>query len=107
MVLGAAALVTLCAVGLGRQLGSELIPSLNQGRFTVETAFPVGTPIQTTVREIRRLQPMFEDHPDIQSVYATVGADQRADSSSDEESTRRASAFGYGPVEIWSAEKVR
>ena len=84
MVLGAAALVTLCAVGLGRQLGSELIPSLNQGRFTVETAFPVGTPIQTTVREIRRLQPMFEDHPDIQSVYATVGADQRADSSSDE-----------------------
>ena len=81
--LGAAAPVTLCAVGC-RQLGSELIPSLNQGRFTVETAFPVGTPIKATVREIRRLQPMFEDHPDIQSVYATVGADQRADSSSDE-----------------------
>lgn len=84
LVLGVAALITLCALGMGRYLGTELIPSLHQGRFTVETSFPVGTPIHTTVNEIQRIQPMFHQHPDITSVYATVGADQRADSSSEE-----------------------
>jgi HAE1 family hydrophobic/amphiphilic exporter-1 len=76
--------LTLLSFGLGRGLGTELIPQLHQGRFTIEAALPVGTPIESTVKEVRRLDDVLSSHPEIAHVYTTVGADRRADTASDE-----------------------
>ena len=82
--LGLVTLAVCLAVLLSTSLGSELIPELHQGRFTVEAALPVGTPIERTVQETHRLEKIIASHPAVKSVYATVGADRRADTGSDE-----------------------
>ena len=53
-VLAVAMGLLVLTVGLGSTLGSELIPELHQGRFAVEMTLPVGTPLQRTLRELRR-----------------------------------------------------
>ena len=72
------------AIVIGRNLGSELIPEVHQGRFTVEAALPVGTPLTLTDSRARLAEAVIASHPDVQSVYTSVGADIRADAEADE-----------------------
>lgn len=89
-VLGAALLVGLAAVAGGRQLAVEVVPEVHQGRFLVDLSLPVGTPLQATLRETERLEAMIREHPQVRTVYATVGSDGRADARPDEgENTSR------------------
>ncbi len=83
-VLAAAGLAVALAVQLGGQLGAELLPEVHQGRFTVHTALPVGTPLEETTRVVSALEEQIARHPEIATVYTTIGTDQRADSSADE-----------------------
>ncbi len=76
--------VFLLAVFLGRGLGTELIPEVHQGRFTVEASLPVGTPLSVTDSRARLAERLIAEHPDIASVYTSVGADIRADANADE-----------------------
>ena len=84
MVVGVAALLFALSIqGLG-MLGSELLPVVHQGRFVVEAALPVGTPLSRTARVITEAERIVGSHPEVEVVYTTIGSDQRADASSDE-----------------------
>ncbi len=83
-VLGTALMaMALCAV-LFQTLGSELIPEIHQGRFTVETALPVGTPLDANVEVIEKAESIIAALPGVSSVYSTIGSERRADSEPDE-----------------------
>ncbi|TNE86896.1 MAG: efflux RND transporter permease subunit [Deltaproteobacteria bacterium] len=83
-VLFAAALVFVLSLGGARILGSELIPEVHQGRFTVEAAMPVGTPLGRTEKVLRMAEEIVRQHPEVASVYTQIGADNRADAGADE-----------------------
>ncbi len=74
--------------GLGMQgathLGTQLLPDVHQGRFTIEAALPVGTPLTETVAVTSRLEALVEAHPEVETVYTQIGADRRADVGADE-----------------------
>jgi HAE1 family hydrophobic/amphiphilic exporter-1 len=84
LVIGLALGLFAVAVGLLGRVGSELIPEVHQGRFTVALDLPVGTPLPTTLAVAEQAERQAAAHPEVQSVYATIGADPRAESSSDE-----------------------
>ncbi|MFT5456324.1 MAG: HAE1 family hydrophobic/amphiphilic exporter-1 [Myxococcota bacterium] len=78
-----AALAVLSWLALG-SLGSELIPSVHQGRFTVELALPVGTPLARTAELVAQAEARVAEHPQVAVVYATIGSDRTADARADE-----------------------
>lgn len=84
MVLGISLGLFLVSVGALRSLGSELVPELHQGRFTAEVALPVGTPLARTARVVAEAERIVATHPDVATVYSTIGVDRRADARSDE-----------------------
>jgi len=78
---GVAFVVTL--VGLNG-VGKELIPQVHQGRFTVETALPVGTPLMKNQAVLEEVEAAIQAHPQVASVYAAIGSERRADARADE-----------------------
>lgn len=71
-------------------VGAELIPEVHQGRFTVEVALPVGTPLARTDAVAQQIERDIRTLPGVQSIYAVVGTERRADSRGDEgENTAR------------------
>lgn len=65
-------------------LGSELIPEIHQGRFTVDAALPVGTPLKETSRQITALERDIQASQYVDAIYTTIGSDGQADADSDE-----------------------
>jgi len=83
-VLGWSAVLLVAAVyGLGAA-GSELIPEVHQGRFTVDAALPVGTPLDRTVAVATEAEALLRGHPEVASVYSAIGSERRADARPDE-----------------------
>jgi HAE1 family hydrophobic/amphiphilic exporter-1 len=84
---GASFVVGLLLFG---QVGAELVPEVHQGRFTIEAALPVGTPLTKTVATIDQVEREIRGTPGIASLYTVVGTERRADSKPDEgENTAR------------------
>lgn len=78
------------AVLLFPLLGTELIPEVHQGRFRVDLALPVGTPLSRTERVSAEAEAQILAHPNVRTTYATVGSDRTADASAEEgENTAR------------------
>ena len=84
MVLGGATLAFFAAIALTGTVGQELIPEVHQGRFVMEVSLPVGTPLDRTVAAVTHAQNEIRLHPDVESVYAAIGTEGRADSRPDE-----------------------
>jgi len=76
--------LALGAVGLGTQLGTELLPTVHQGRFLVDLALPVGTPLAQTVSLTEEVQVEIMERSAVESVYARIGTDGTADADADE-----------------------
>ena len=72
------------AMGLGTQLGTELLPTVHQGRFLVDLTLPVGTPLDQTVSLAEEVQVAIMERSTVESVYARIGTDGTADADSDE-----------------------
>lgn len=83
-VIGAAALLFVGSLVMGQGLGTELLPEVHQGRFTVDVALPVGTPLHRTAVVVRELEERLAEHPQVASVYATIGSDGRAEARASE-----------------------
>jgi len=83
-VLGWAIVLLTASVYGATTVGTELIPEVHQGRFTVEAALPVGTPLDRTVSVLAEVEETLADHPEIASVYAAIGSERRADARPDE-----------------------
>lgn len=85
---GAASFVV--GVALFGQVGAELVPTVHQGRFTIEAALPVGTPLDKTVATIEQVEREIRGLDGIESLYTVIGTERRADSKPDEgENTAR------------------
>ncbi len=73
----------LAAVLFGR-VGAELLPDVRQGRFVVDLALPVGTPLTRTDAVAQAIEGQLRGEPDVASVYVVAGAERRADARPDE-----------------------
>jgi HAE1 family hydrophobic/amphiphilic exporter-1 len=70
---------------VARTLGSELLPEVHQGEFTVEVSLPVGTPIEETERIVAPIeQAILTEKERIRSLILTVGHDPKQTRRSDE-----------------------
>ena len=70
--------------------GAELVPTVHQGRFTIEAALPVGTPLEKTIAVIEQVEREIRGTEGIASLYTVIGTERRADSKPDEgENTAR------------------
>jgi HAE1 family hydrophobic/amphiphilic exporter-1 len=65
-------------------IGTELLPEVHQGRFVVEVALPIGTPLADTTEVVEALEAQVASRPGVVATYTTVGAEDRADTRSDE-----------------------
>ncbi|MBN2799111.1 MAG: efflux RND transporter permease subunit [Deltaproteobacteria bacterium] len=84
LVIAAAVLSFSLALWVAPTLGTTLIPEVHQGRFTLETALPVGTPLARTAAVSSLAEAAVGDNPAVASVFATVGAAMDADTQADE-----------------------
>lgn len=84
MVVLAALVSLVLAFTLSRDLGSELIPRVSQGEFTLRLSYPVGTPLVTTAREVEEFETQLASLPEIASVSTTIGVDPEEVTSSRE-----------------------
>lgn len=70
---------------VGRTLGSELLPEVRQGEFTMEVNLPVGTPLEETRRIMGQVEEkILADREDIQALLTTYGYDAANMKRSDE-----------------------
>jgi HAE1 family hydrophobic/amphiphilic exporter-1 len=84
LVMGLATAAMLVALSASALLGTELLPELHQGRFTIDLALPLGTPLDRTVQRVQDVEREIRAVPGVRSVYTTVGYDPRVDTRSDQ-----------------------
>ena len=83
-LLAIAAVVGTSAVLIPR-LGTELIPELEQGEFSVDLILPTGTPLAATDTTATRIENLVREDPDVEQVYVVVGALESSGALVDEE----------------------
>ncbi|MCB9759933.1 MAG: efflux RND transporter permease subunit [Alphaproteobacteria bacterium] len=83
VLVGASVALVLALMGMGLT-GRVLIPEVHQGRFTVELALPVGTPLDRTVAVMSRLEAEVGAVDGVARVYSAIGSEGRADARPDE-----------------------
>lgn len=83
-VIGAVAVALALTLPLAANLGQALIPEVHQGRFTVELALPVGTPLPRTSAFAMMVEERLVALDEVGSVHSVVGNEQRADAASDQ-----------------------
>lgn len=66
------------------RVGSELIPEVHQGRFTIEAQLPVGTPLARTDAVLAQVETELRGVDGVASVYSVVGTERKADAKADE-----------------------
>jgi HAE1 family hydrophobic/amphiphilic exporter-1 len=67
----------ICVQGLYRQLGGEFFPRVDQGMVSVTVELPAGSSLDSTDSVVRQLEQFLLDgerFPEVESIYATVGA---------------------------------
>ncbi len=63
------------------RLGTELIPQLSQGEFTVKMRLPAGSPLETTDRQVQYIHEAARTLRNIDSAYAVAGTGNRLDAN--------------------------
>ncbi len=62
-------------------LGTELIPQLSQGEFTVKMRLPAGSPLETTDRQVQAIHSAARALPNLESAYGVAGTGNRLDAN--------------------------
>ncbi len=75
-VIAAAVVSALVAALIFPRLGTELIPEVHQGEFTVEVTLPIGSRIERTDDRIRPLERRIIEQSNVASVTTTVGVEK-------------------------------
>lgn len=99
IVIAAALVVFGASVILMPFLGSELIPEVSRGEFSVEVETPVGTPVEETDTNLLHLKRLSEDVEDITLTYSIAGTSSAFGSSENNEN--------IGELNISLADGVR
>ena len=82
-------ILMICSVAVtamvGRTLGTELLPEVHQGEFTVEVNLPVGTPLEETQRILGKVETeILANRDGIKALLVTYGYDVTNMKRSDE-----------------------
>lgn len=80
-------IAALCASGAGvcfSKIGSELIPEVHQGEFTVEVALPVGTRLEKTDEVIKPLEDSVRRLDGVESLATTLGVEEDSTKAGEE-----------------------
>ncbi|HET6629187.1 MAG TPA: efflux RND transporter permease subunit [Woeseiaceae bacterium] len=81
LVVGGAALMFAGSMLLVPRLGTELIPQLSQGEFSVDLRLPPGSPLNETDRIVQAAQRATEDIESIGITYSVSGTGNRLDAN--------------------------
>jgi HAE1 family hydrophobic/amphiphilic exporter-1 len=63
------------------QLGTELIPQLSQGEFTVKVRLPAGSPLETTDRQVQTIHAAARGLSNLEGAYGVAGTGNRLDAN--------------------------
>jgi len=94
---------------LGQRLGTELLPEVHQGEFTVEVDLPVGTPLEETESTLAPVErAILAENEGIRAVLVTFGFDATNIKRSDEgeHTTRFKIVLGSGQDPVATEERV-
>lgn len=72
-VLGATALVVLSSQYFFGQVGKELAPQQDEGRFLVSLRTPLGSSIDYTERKLREVEEITRRFPEVASLWGVIG----------------------------------
>ncbi|MGQ0834716.1 MAG: efflux RND transporter permease subunit [Gammaproteobacteria bacterium] len=81
IVLGAAIGVFALTLVVLPRLGTELIPHLSQGEFSVKLRLPAGTPLESTDRAMVLVREATADLPAVTRAYGVAGTGNRLDAN--------------------------
>src|ERR1041384_6080472 len=81
MVLSAAFGLLAVTVMILPLLGTELIPQLSQGEFTVKLRLPAGSPLETTDRQVLAIHNAARALPNLDTAYGVAGTGNRLDAN--------------------------
>ncbi len=82
-VVGVAIALFAITTAVLTNLGTELVPEVHQGRFTVDVAMPIGTPLARTIAVVTEAERRIAADPDVDAVYTTIGTDPRDETRAD------------------------
>lgn len=72
---GITALVVLVTVLIGRTLGTDFMPSMDEGAFELNFTMPPGTSLEETDRALRQVEGVIAKNPNITAYGALTGLD--------------------------------
>ncbi len=83
VILVCAALFLHCLHLLPR-LGTELIPRIHQGQFTIRIEEPAGTPLEETSREVAPIEAMVLKEDAVETVFSEIGSEPSGEEALEE-----------------------
>jgi hydrophobic/amphiphilic exporter-1 (mainly G- bacteria), HAE1 family len=73
LVILGSVLLLVGALSMGQYLGSELIPEMSQGEFSINVEMPLGTPLAATMQTMQAIENIVLDQPAVRVVYSMIG----------------------------------
>ena len=89
-VIAVVVLLAAAAVLIFPTLGSELIPPLAQGEFTMSLELPEGTPLSSTARQVASLERRLSEVDGVELLAADVGVSREGEISAQRRKENRA-----------------
>jgi HAE1 family hydrophobic/amphiphilic exporter-1 len=75
---GVLALFVACVGLVLPRVGTELMPTVHQGEFHLDLAWPVGTPIERSADLAGRVEDFLGQQPEVASLATVAGGDERS-----------------------------
>lgn len=72
-------LIFLHCLSLLPRIGTELIPRIHQGQFTLHIEYPMGTPLEETSKLSAPIEAMVLEEPEVETVFNEVGSEASAE----------------------------
>ena len=101
IVLGIAVLLFVASIGLFTTLGSEFVPTLREGTFTVRSTLPAGSSLASAIKYGERVQAVLREFPETTGAYSRIG---RAEVGGDPEPVNVvATVVTLKPLDQWES----
>ena len=104
-VVGAAALVVGCALGLGTTLGTEFLPQLDEGVIWIRANLPAGIALGKSAELARQIRMLIRQSPEVRRVASQTG---RNDSGTDPFGPNRNELLvDLAPYDTWAGGRTK
>jgi cobalt-zinc-cadmium resistance protein CzcA len=104
-VVGAAAVVVACALGLGTRLGTEFLPQLDEGVIWIRANLPAGISLGKSAELARQIRMLIRQSPEVRRVASQTG---RNDSGTDPFGPNRNELLvDLAPYDTWASGRTK